>query len=238
MIVALTQTKGGVGKSTIAVNLAVERARAGRDVLLVDADEQATASDFTALRTQQLDRPGYTAVALSGANVRTQVLQLKPKYDDIIIIDAGGRDTAGLRATLTVADVAIVPFQPRSFDLWTLEKVTSLITEAKEYRTEPLRALAILNFADPQSGDNLAAAETLIGNEVLVYLDAPIGRRKAFPNAAAEGRGVSELRPSDPKACAEIAALGACCRIQARAILCQDVVATLVSALLYVDAYR
>ena len=206
MIIALTQTKGGVGKSTLAVNLAVERARAGRDVLLVDADEQATATDFTALRAEQLGKPGYTAVALSGANVRTQVLQLQPKYQDIII-DAGGRDTAALRAALTITDVALMPFQPRSFDLWTLEKVVALLAEAKEYRSAPLRSVAILNFADPAGGDNQAAAEALNGNEAILYLPTPIGRRKAFPNAAAAGRGVSELKPQDPKATAEITAL-------------------------------
>src|SRR3954452_6577309 len=172
MIIALTQTKGGVGKSTLAVNLAVERARAGRDVLLVDADEQATASDFTALRTQQLGRPGYTAVALSGANVRTQVLQLKPKYEDIII-DAGGRDTAGLRAALTVADVAIVPFQPRSFDIWTFDKVAEVITEARGYNPG-LRAVAVLNFADSQGADNEAAAEALRNASAIEFLDCPI----------------------------------------------------------------
>ncbi len=79
MVIVLAHTKGGVGKSTLAVNLAVERSRTGRDVLLVDADEQATASDFTALRAEQLGTPGYTAVALSGPAVRTQVLQLRPK---------------------------------------------------------------------------------------------------------------------------------------------------------------
>lgn len=206
MVIVLAHTKGGVGKSTLAVNLAVERSRTGRDVLLVDADEQATASDFTALRAEQLGTPGYTAVALSGPAVRTQVLQLRSKYEDIII-DAGGRDTAGLRAALTVADVAIVPFQPRSFDLWTLEQITALIAEAQGYRDHPLKAVAILNFADPQGTDNAAAAEALSGNQALAYLDAPIGRRKAFPNAAALGRGVGELRPQDPKASAEIAAL-------------------------------
>jgi chromosome partitioning protein len=206
MIIVLAHTKGGVGKSTLAVNLAVERSRTGRDVLLVDADEQATASDFTALRAEQLGTPGYTAVALSGPAVRTQVLQLRPKYQDIII-DAGGRDTAGLRAALTVADVAIVPFQPRSFDLWTLEQITALIAEAQGYRDRPLKAVAILNFADPQGTDNAAAAEALSGNQALTYLDAPIGRRKAFPNAASLGRGVGELKPQDPKASAEIAAL-------------------------------
>ena len=206
MIVVLAHTKGGVGKSTLAINLAVERSRAGRDVLLIDADEQATALDFTALRTEQLGSPGYTAVALAGPAVRTQVLQMAPKYEDIII-DAGGRDTAGLRASLTVADVAIVPFQPRSFDLWTFDKVASLITEAGQYRDGLLRAVAVLNFADPAGGDNAAAAEALTGSEVIAYLDAPIGRRKAFPNAASEGRGVCELKRQDPKASAEMAAL-------------------------------
>jgi chromosome partitioning protein len=76
VIVVLAQTKGGVGKSTLAVNFAVERSRAGWGVLLVDADEQATATDFTVLRTEQLGAPGYTAVALSGPSVRTQVLQM------------------------------------------------------------------------------------------------------------------------------------------------------------------
>jgi len=100
----------------------VARSVAGSDLLLVDADEQATASDFTAIRTEKLGSPGYTAIQLSGSAVRTQVLQLAAKYDDIII-DAGGRDTSGLRAALTVANVAVVPFQPRSFDIWTLDKV-------------------------------------------------------------------------------------------------------------------
>jgi chromosome partitioning protein len=206
VVIVLAQTKGGVGKSTLAVNLAVERAHAGRDVLLVDADEQDTASDFTALRTELFGAPGYTAVALTGPAVRTQVLQMRPKYDDVIV-DASGRDTAGLRAALTVADVALVPFQPRSFDLWALDKISALIAEARGYRDTPLRAVAVLNLADPAGGDNAAAAAALTGNEVIAYLDAPIGRRKAFPNSAAEGRGVCELRRQDPKASAEVTAL-------------------------------
>jgi chromosome partitioning protein len=206
VVIVLAQTKGGVGKSTLAVNLAVERARAGHDVLLVDADEQATATDFTSLRAELLGAPGYTAVALTGPAVRTQILQMQPKYDDVII-DASGRDTAGLRAALTVADVALVPFQPRSFDLWTADKISALITEAQQYRDTPLRAVAILNFADPAGADNAEAVEALTGNEVIAYLEAPIGRRKAFPNAASEGRGVCELKRQDPKATVEIATL-------------------------------
>src|SRR3954468_18188642 len=48
MIAAIGGTKGGSGKSTIAINMAVMLAAAGRDVLLVDADEQGTSRDFTA----------------------------------------------------------------------------------------------------------------------------------------------------------------------------------------------
>src|ERR671938_168574 len=72
MIIVLAQTKGGVGKSTLALNLAIARARAGADVLLVDADEQATATDFTALRTERLGSPGYAAISLTGPHVRPQ----------------------------------------------------------------------------------------------------------------------------------------------------------------------
>jgi chromosome partitioning protein len=205
MKIVLAQTKGGVGKTTLAVNLAVERSRAGRDLLLVDADEQATATDFTALRTEHFGSPGYTAIQLAGAAVRTQVMQMQGKYQDIVI-DAGGRDTAGLRAALTVADVAVVPFQPRSFDIWTLEKVAELIAEARSINPG-LRAVAILNFADPQGADNAAAAEALNGTNAIRFLDAPVGRRKAFPNAAAEGLGVCELKRQDPKASAEMATL-------------------------------
>jgi cellulose biosynthesis protein BcsQ len=73
MIIVLAQTKGGVGKSTLAINLAIARARQGADVLLVDADEQATAADFTALRTAWLTRlhchfPNRARCASSGAS--------------------------------------------------------------------------------------------------------------------------------------------------------------------------
>jgi chromosome partitioning protein len=77
----------------------------------------------------------------------------------------------------------------------------------KPYRDGPLRTLAVLNFADPAGLDNAAAAEALSGNEVITYLDAPIGRRKAFANACSEGRGVCELKRQDPKASAEMTAL-------------------------------
>jgi chromosome partitioning protein len=207
MILVVGNTKGGVGKTTLAVNLAIARASDGRDVLLVDGDEQRTALTFTELRTEQIGQPGYTAVSLQGAALRTQVRQLAPKYDDILI-DVGGRDTGSLRAALTVADTILVPVQPRSFDLWAVDDIAALIAEAREIN-EGLRAITVLNAADAQGGDNQAAAQALAEARALEYLPTIIGRRKAFPNAAAAGRSVLEQLPRDPKAVQELAALSA-----------------------------
>ena len=154
MILVLANTKGGVGKSTLAINIAIMRSLGGRDVLLVDGDEQRTALDFTELREQLVGKAGYTAVALHGAALRTQVRQLIPKYDDIVI-DVGGRDTGSLRAALTVANAVLIPVQPRSFDIWAVGQIAELVREAREIN-DTLRALVVLNAADPQGHDNAA----------------------------------------------------------------------------------
>jgi chromosome partitioning protein len=198
--------KGGGGKTTTATNLTIIRAADGRDVLLVDADDQETATDFTNLRNEtNTSGPSYTCIKLTGAAVRTEILRLAPKYHDIII-DTGGRDTTSQRAALSVADVLLVPFVPRSFDLWTLDKVAELVEEMKTGNPK-LRACTFLNRADPRGTDNDDTAKELRDNQSLQFLDTPIGTRKAFSNAAAEGLAVTELRPADPKAIDEIMAL-------------------------------
>ncbi len=136
MIVIAGGIKGGSGKTTVATNLAIIRAAQGRDVLLIDADDQETSTDFTALRNEVLpEGAGYTGIKLSGAAVRTDTLKLSKKYDDIII-DTGGRDTTSQRAALSIADVILVPFVPRSFDVWTLEKVSKLVAEMRSANPE------------------------------------------------------------------------------------------------------
>jgi len=205
MILAIGNIKGGVGKTTLAVNLAILRTLAGRDVLLVDGDEQGTAASFTDLRTEQIGSPGYTAVSLQGAAVRTQVRQMAGKYDDILI-DVGGRDTGSLRAALIVADRLLVPVQPRTFDIWALDQMAELVAEAKALN-EQLEAFSVLNAADAQGRDNDEAADALRQVKGVGYLPNPVIRRKAFPNAAAGGRSVLEQSPRDTKAADELEAL-------------------------------
>lgn len=205
MILVCGGIKGGVGKSTIAVNLAILRAAIGKDVLLVDADEQGTASDFTAVRNETLVEQGgagYTAIKLHGSAVRSEILRLINKYDDIVI-DAGGRDTTGQRAALSVANLYVVPFLPGSFDVWTLEKVGQLVEEARAFN-EHLQAVCMINRADPSGQDNLEAAAIAAETPSLRFLNTPLGNRKSFRTAAAQGLAVSELKPPDKKAVAEI----------------------------------
>jgi len=206
MIIVVGGIKGGSGKTTIATNLAVMRALDGRDVLLIDADDQETASDFTVLRSEQnRGDVGYTSIKLAGSAVRTQTLRLQEKYADIII-DTGGRDTTSQRAALTVADILLVPFVPRSFDIWTLDKVAALAAEMRQANPE-LRAFSFLNRADSRGQDNGDTVQVLKESEHLSFLNVTLGTRKAFGNAAATGMAVTELRPQDVKATEEILAL-------------------------------
>jgi chromosome partitioning protein len=190
MILAVGNVKGGVGKTTLAVNLAIALSRKKHDVLLIDGDEQGTALAFTDLRTTAKGQAGYTAVALHGANIRTQVRQLASKYTDIVI-DVGGRDTGGFRAALTVANVVLIPVKPRSFDLWGVDQTADLVKEAREIN-DRLRAVAVLNEADPQGKDNQAATDALSEVQGIELAPVQIVRRKAFPNAAAAGLSVLE----------------------------------------------
>jgi chromosome partitioning protein len=172
-------------------------------VLLIDADDQETSTDFTALRNERLpDGAGYTGIKLTGAAVRTETLRLAKKYDDIVI-DTGGRDTTSQRAALSVADVLLVPFVPRSFDVWTLEKVSNLVAEMRS-ANPALKAYAFIDRADPRGQDNDEASDVIRETEALAFIDTPLGTRKSFSNAAAQGLAVTEIKPQDAKATEEV----------------------------------
>jgi chromosome partitioning protein len=198
--------KGGSGKPTIATNLAAMRATAGKDVLLVDADEQESATIFTAIRKRdQPRRPQYTSIILRESNLRSEIDRMRSKYDDIII-DTGGRDTRAQRASLSLADVLLLPFNPRSLDIWTLENVEKLLEDIRTINPE-LLAVSFLNRADPVGSDNQDTRDILAEVPGIEFSGIAIVNRKAFGKAVSSGLSVIELGISDAKATREIPAL-------------------------------
>lgn len=205
MIVVVGGIKGGSGKTTIATNLAVIRAREGAKVLLVDADEQKSASDWAQQRVVMDLECGITTIQLSGKGLYSQIQKMGADYDDVII-DVGGRDTTSQRSALTVADLFLIPFKPRSLDIWTIGAVKTMINEIKAVNSG-LMCIAVINQADPRGSDNDDALEILKESEEIQCFEGSIGHRKAFGNAAAEGMGVVELEIQDKKSTQEMRAL-------------------------------
>jgi chromosome partitioning protein len=199
MILAVGNTKSGVGKTTVAINLAIARALSGRDVWLIDGDSRGTAQTAIRIRFGSGKKPGVACSAYpDGTIMRAQINQQGPKYEDIVI-DVGARDSTAQRAALVLADVLLVPFQPRGFDAWALSDIASLIDEVNGVR-DGLRSYAILNMADPaDTADNVEAAETVADFPQLTYLPTTLRRRKSFANAAAAGMCVFELRSRNDK---------------------------------------
>lgn len=206
MIIVFGGIKGGIGKTTIAINFAVMLSQNGQDVLLIDADDQSSSTAITAWREETYKNgAGYALARLTGKTLATQVQRHAEKYDHVVI-DVGGRDTSSQRGALVVADIYMVPFPPKSLDVDTLDQVETLVNLAKAVNPD-LRAVSFLNKAYPRNRDNDAAADLLRDSAEIDYLDTRICDRKAVSDAISEGRGVIEYRPRNPKAIAEITAL-------------------------------
>jgi chromosome partitioning protein len=139
MIITVSNQKGGVGKSTVAVNLASCFAGEGKDVLLVDADEQGSALDWKSERPQNV-QPVQT-VGLPVDNLHKEMKSLSDRYD-IVVIDGGGRITKTARAAVVVADVVIVPTLPSRPDIAStedfFEKVVEMAQTFKDFRAAVL----------------------------------------------------------------------------------------------------
>jgi len=208
MILLVGGIKGGAGKSTLAANLSVLAARDGRDVLLVDGDSQETTMTWASARSERgtVSTDRVTTVALVGKGVRDELRRLRPKYD-VIVIDAGARDTTTQRSAMTIADTVLLPFAPRGPDLWTIEAVIELVTEIRAVN-EGLRALAMVNRADPIGGDNAEAEAAFAEHaDVLETVPLRVGNRKAIALAHLLGLAAVEMVRTDPKAVAELDAL-------------------------------
>ena len=141
MIITVSNQKGGVGKSTVAVNLASCFAHDGRDVLLVDGDEQGSALDWKAERPQH--QPAVQTVGLPVDNLHKEIASLSHRYD-VVIVDGGGRITKTARGAVVVADVVIVPTLPSRPDIASTEDFFEKVVDVAQ-TFKDLRAAILLN---------------------------------------------------------------------------------------------
>lgn len=203
MIITVGNTKGGVGKTTLALNLAIARALAGRDVWFIDGDTQGTGQIALTIRAENEVSPFIACAQYTdGVTLRQQVKQTGGKFDDVII-DVGGRDSSALRSALTLTDILIIPFAPRSFDTWALSDMSQLIKEAQDMRGE-FPVYAVLNNADISGTDNIEAIEEIKDYPLIKYIDAPLKRRKSVATSAGRGLSILEYTPVDAKAVGEM----------------------------------
>jgi chromosome partitioning protein len=200
MILAVTNQKGGTGKSTIATNLAVCFARSGAEVLLVDADPQHSALDWRTDRPDEL--PLIHVVGLPVDNLHREIPPLATKFA-VLLIDGGGRITATARAAVSVADFVIVPTLPSKPDLLsTQDFFTQVIEEVRTHKT--VRAGIVLNR---RKGTILShRAEEQLRALAYPSFETMLHDYTAYGEAYALGLGVVEYAPTS-KAAKDILAL-------------------------------
>lgn len=205
-IIVVGGVKGGIGKSTIASNLAVLAAAQGWNVMLVDADssDQQTTLRWAAERNDSPNvKAAITTMALHGKAIRSELLRLTDRYD-LVIVDPGARDSDTQRFALSVADLAVLPFPPRGPDLWTIEAVTNMLRHVREYNPS-LRAAAFVNKADAKGENNVEAEKAFADfSESVESLGVRIGNRVAIPNAHLIGLSAIEVPRPDQKAVKEL----------------------------------
>lgn len=205
MILTVAHTKGGVGKTTISIQLAtyLKAIKKVDKLLLIDGDPQRSTLDAISERNSNDKYPPINcAQYLTGKEL---VGQLKSQRDtwQQIIIDIGARDNNALRAALMYSDALLIPVQPRGFDLQALRDLHIVMEDAWNLDAH-FKAFAFLSMADSQGSSNAESQEYLSNYEDITFLDAPIVRRKAFASTSLAGISVFEESPKDPKACKEM----------------------------------
>jgi chromosome partitioning protein len=189
-IITIAQQKGGAGKTTLAIHLALAWAAGGKRVSIIDIDPQASVSTWFKLRHERLGA-GSTpieAVAVSGWRVTNEV-ERQAREHDVVLIDSPPHAETEARIAVRAGALVLVPAQPSPMDLWATKPTLDLA------RAEKTPALLVLNRVPSRS--NLTGAMLDAFNALDVPLaETQIGNRIALAAAINEGKGILEYERS------------------------------------------
>jgi chromosome partitioning protein len=187
-VITIAQQKGGSGKTTLAVNLAVAFSRMGHSVALLDTDPQGSLGRWFLARRARMDDPGMELSTASAWGVSYECEKLR-KIHDFVIVDTPPKVDADLRPALREADLILVPVAASHVDLWAVEGVLDLAARERK------RTTIVLNRtkAGTRLGEEVAAAAAALDTEVA---QSRLGQRVVFAETLGTGLGAQEAGKS------------------------------------------
>ncbi|WDD90291.1 AAA family ATPase (plasmid) [Burkholderia sp. FERM BP-3421] len=192
-MIAIANQKGGVGKSTVAVNVASEIANRGFSVLGVDADPQNTLLQWSAAAGEGEEGLPFPVanLAAAGKMIHREIKKYIDAYDFIVIDCPPSVEDARPAVVLMIADLVVMPTSSSPTDFWSSRGFIQLVEQAR-VTNDALEAVWLLNKAKPKRLLTKALTKAIADTGIPV-LKKNLSDRESFKQAAAYGVAVSAL---------------------------------------------